>query len=117
MRFLAAFSALMLFIGVAKADMLSPRAFTEAVAQAVRAATPSATVTVTGDLQLEIKIPNGAGTLWSDLRNAYGQYRETPEHLKDVIRTYVSALSPSEVASVTRAVDRSHIVPVIKNKK
>lgn len=117
MRFLAAFSALMLFIGVAEADMLSPRAFTEVMAQAVRSATPSATVTVTGDLQLEIKIPNSKGTVWSDLGNAYGLYREAPENLKDVIRTYVSALSPSEVASVMSAVDRSHIVPVIKNRK
>jgi uncharacterized protein YtpQ (UPF0354 family) len=117
MRFLTVFSALMLFIGVARADVLSKRAFTDVVAAAATAAMPSAKVTVTGDLQVEIRPLNGGPYITADLSNAYGLYLEAPAHLNDVIRTYVSTLSPAELNADAYVVDRSHIVPVIKSRK
>jgi uncharacterized protein YtpQ (UPF0354 family) len=117
MRFFTVLSALMLFIGAARADLLSPRAFTDAVAAAASAAMPSAKVTVIGDLKLEIRPLNGGGSVTPDLSNAYGLYLEAPARLKDVIHTYVSSFSPSELNANAHVVDRSHIVPVIKNQK
>ena len=48
-----------LFAGSAKADPLSPRAFTETAAAAAKTALPSATVTVTADLQLQTRTASG----------------------------------------------------------
>jgi uncharacterized protein YtpQ (UPF0354 family) len=117
MRFLlVAFSALMLFVGGASADVLSKRAFTDAVAAAATASMPSAKVTVTGDLQVEIRPLNGGPHITADLSNAYGLYLEAPGRLNNVIRTYVSTWS-SALNANAYVVDRSRIVPVIKSRK
>src|SRR6202021_4285810 len=56
--------------GVAHADTLAPRAFTQRVARAVLAAMPSAKVALSGDLQFVVRYPNGASAT-SDLGKAF----------------------------------------------
>lgn len=112
MRFLAAFSALMLVIGVARADLLSPSAFTEAAAAAARVAMPSATVSVAGDLHLETRSADGK-EVTTDLRNAYDIYRAAPAQFDQIIHDYVGVLVES-IRYGENKLDRSHIVPVFK---
>jgi uncharacterized protein YtpQ (UPF0354 family) len=115
MRFLVIFSALLLFAGAARADLLSPRAFTEPAASAARAAMPSATVSVAGDLHLETR-GSGGEEITSDLSNAYDVYRADPSDLDHIIQRYVGVLVESIHYSENK-VDRSHIVPVFKPKQ
>lgn len=95
------------------AEMLTAKAFTDEFARAVTAALPSSTVT-TGDLELTIRDQNGREHTVL-LVNAYGEYSLAPERLHDIIGTYVAALPPPP--SGQTKLDRSRIVPVIKDRQ
>ena len=84
-------AALVLAAGVARADTLTPRAFTERVARATMAAMPSAKVAVNGDLQFVVRYANGASAA-SDLTKAFKSYEREPQHLDDIVQAQVSAL-------------------------
>ena len=116
MRFLAVLSALILVVGAARADLLSPRAFTDAVAAAATAALPTAKVIVAGDLHLETRSAGGEGTT-TDLTNAYNVYRANPSHLDQVIHDYVGVLVESIHYDAKQQLDRSRIVPVFKSQR
>src|SRR5690349_19645259 len=58
-RVISAFVFIAGFLGVAVAQTLSPRAFTEEIANAIRTAVPSATVWIERELEVEIKFNNG----------------------------------------------------------
>jgi uncharacterized protein YtpQ (UPF0354 family) len=113
-RVLAVFCAFMLCASVSAgaAEIMSPRAFTEAFAAAARAALPSAQVVVKDDLNVETRPVGGEATV-SDLHNAYNRYRTDPEHLQQIMQGYVATLA--EAAQATATIDRAHIVPVLKN--
>ncbi len=97
------------------APPLTPAAFTEAVAQAARAALPTAKITVAGELHLETKDAAGKGTT-TDLRNAYEVYRRDPQHLVKIIHDYVGLLAETvRFGDGPAALDRSRIVPVFKS--
>jgi uncharacterized protein YtpQ (UPF0354 family) len=101
--------------GVAHADTLAPRAFTERVARAVLAAMPSAKVALSGDLQFVVRYPNGASAT-SDLGKAFKSYEHDPEHLDDLVQAQVAALL--ETAGDENGLpklDRTRIVPIIKD--
>ena len=115
--FLLAFIALILLGNAGAAENLTRRAFTEAVAKAARTAMPSAKVSVAGDLQLEIEYGVGGGTATLSLANAYDLYFSNPQNLKQVIRIWVEGISPRVRAAMTSLVDRSRIVPVVKNRQ
>ncbi len=107
----------MLFPLNAKADSLSPRAFTEAAAAAAKAAIPSATVKVNADLQLQTRSASGETTS-TDLRNAYEVYLRDPNNLDNVIRRYIGVLVETvRLGGAKPVVDRSRIVPVLKSTR
>jgi uncharacterized protein YtpQ (UPF0354 family) len=108
--------ALMFFAGsAARAENLSPRAFTDAFAAAARAAMPAATVTVKGDLHLETRSQAGQ-EMTTDLHNAYETYVLRPDDRDDIIRRYVGVLVEALAYSDTKTpLDRSRIVPVLKS--
>jgi hypothetical protein len=108
--------ALMLFAGsAARAENLSPRAFTDAVAAAATVQVPSAQAVVKGDLQLEARGPGGA-SITSDLGNTYELYLRSPPQLDDLVRQAVGALA--DVVRYGQAkVDRSRIIPVLKPER
>ena len=114
MRILAVLAAMVLFSGTARAEVLSPQAFTEAFAKAAQAAVPDAKVTITGELQTETHYANHE-TITSDLRNAHSTYRQAPAELDEVLRRYVGVLAEAVAGAGT--VDRSRIVPVIKSRR
>jgi uncharacterized protein YtpQ (UPF0354 family) len=99
--------------GVAAAENLSPRAFTDAFAAAATAAMPTAKVTVVGDLHVETRGARG-GTMATDLRNAYDNYLQDTAHSDAVIRRYVAVLVEAISVDTKAPPDRSRIVPVLK---
>jgi len=110
-------AALVLAAGVARADTLRPRAFTERVACATMAAMPSAKVAVNGDLQFVVRYANGASAA-SDLTKAFKSYEREPQHLDDIVQAQVSALlEAGGDASGLPKLDRTRIVPVIKERQ
>lgn len=113
-RVLVALSAVLIWGSVQAADPLGPPAFTAVVARAITAALPSAKVTVTGDLQLETRMPAGEA-FSNDLRNAYRRYVRDPEHLDEIVRQRVAGLVESVRDAQTKLpLDRTRIVPVLK---
>jgi uncharacterized protein YtpQ (UPF0354 family) len=95
---------------------MSPRAFTDAFAAAAHATMPSAQVVVKGDLTVETR-DTGGETTTSDLHNAYDRYRADPEHVREIIQGYVATLADTVQQSQSKAaIDRSRIVPILKNQ-
>jgi len=114
-KFVITLSMLMMLTGPARAEPLSRRVFTDAVAAAATAAMPSARVTVTGDLQLEIR-GNDSGTHAFDLTSTYQRYLGDPAHLHQVIHQYIKACA--EIMRLDDAkIDRTHIVAVMKSQQ
>jgi hypothetical protein len=75
---------------------------------------PTATVTVTGDLQLVIKAADGRQTK-AFLDNVYREYLADANELASVVRKYVAAFAEQQRLSSAK-LDRSQIVPVIKDR-
>jgi uncharacterized protein YtpQ (UPF0354 family) len=115
-KLLPAIVALVLAAGVARADTLTPRAFTERVARAALAAMPSAKVAVNGDLQFVVRFGNGASAS-ADLARAYKSYEREPQHLDDIVQAQVTALleAGGDAAGLPK-LDRTRIVPIIKDR-
>jgi uncharacterized protein YtpQ (UPF0354 family) len=110
------FAALVLAAGAARADTLTPRAFTERVARAALAAMPSAKVAINGELQFVVRYGNGASAN-SDLGKAYKTYEREPDHLDDIVQAQVTALMEAGGdANGLPKLDRSRIVPIIKDR-
>ena len=100
--------------GIARADVLAPRPFTEEFARALKTALPSAVVTVTGDLQLKITDARGGDTTMF-LTNPYRDYQLDPQRFSHLVQAFAAALSQSR--SAPAQFDRSRIVPVIKDRQ
>jgi uncharacterized protein YtpQ (UPF0354 family) len=114
--FLLACIVFVLLSDAAGAANLTQRVFTETVAEAARTAMPSAKVSVTDDLQIQIEYGSGRGTATISLANAYDLYLNDPRHLKQVIRIYVEGMSLPARNAIAKPVDRSRIVPVVKTR-
>jgi uncharacterized protein YtpQ (UPF0354 family) len=109
-------AALVLAAGAARADTLTPRAFTERVARAALAAMPTAKVAINGELQFVVRYGNGASAN-SDLGKAYKTYEREPDHLDDIVQAQVTALMEAGGdANGLPKLDRSRIVPIIKDR-
>ena len=105
---------LLLMTDMSRAETLSPSAFTQEFARALTAAMPSATVKVEGELQLSLKDASGLErTLF--LSNPYREYALDPKRFGDIVKRFAAALLQSDNAHAK--LDRSRIVPVIKDRK
>jgi hypothetical protein len=102
---------------MARADTLSPRAFTEAAAAAAKAAIPSAEVTVKEDLKFVVRYANGAQAT-SILVEAYKIYQRQPGRLNDLIQAQAAALlEAGGDAHDLPKVERSLVIPVIMTRQ
>jgi hypothetical protein len=102
---------------MARADTLSPRAFTEAAAAAAKAAIPSAEVTVKEDLKFVVRYANGAQAT-SILMDAYKIYQRQPGRLNDLIQAQAAALlEAGGDAHDLPKVERSLVIPVIMTRQ
>jgi hypothetical protein len=96
------------------AEMLTPQAFTEEFARALTRALPSSSVSVAGDLKLTMKEANGINRT-VQLNNAYNEYKLDPQRFSDIVETFSAMFSPS--ASKETGLDRTRVVPVIKDRQ
>jgi uncharacterized protein YtpQ (UPF0354 family) len=103
------------FLGAALAQTLSPRAFTEEIANAIRTAVPSAKVWIERELEVEIRYSNGQHVL-AELAASYDAYRNEPERLRSIINLHIERLKTDEYAKGQIRLDHSKIVPVVKNR-
>lgn len=100
----------------AQAETLAPQAFTDTFAKRLKAASPESTVTVKGDLAIVARSPNGR-SLEISLSNLYAAYRSDPNQLEELIRTYVVGITqPQEASTKSVALDRTRIIPMIKDR-
>jgi len=100
-----------LWCAAAFAQTMTPQAFTERLAEAMRAAVPSASVTVNGELRLFIKRADGSSAD-VNLSNVYGEYRGQPARYGDLVEIFVRALKEP----VPPKLERANIVPMIKDR-
>jgi uncharacterized protein YtpQ (UPF0354 family) len=98
------------------AQTLSPRAFTEEIANAARHAVPSATVWIERELAVEIKYANGQ-EVTAELTTSYNVYSKEPYRLKEIIDLHLQRIVTDERAKAQVRLDHSTIVPVVKNRK
>lgn len=98
---------------VAHAEMLSRRAFAEKFVEAAKTALPATTVTLKNERELSIKYASGRDVTFF-LDNAYKDYLFAPERLDHVLRSYDAAIAQP---APTTKVDRTRIVPVIKDRE
>jgi uncharacterized protein YtpQ (UPF0354 family) len=100
----------------AHAEALAPQAFTEAFVQRLKTAWPDTKVTIKGNLVVQAEGPSGR-TLDISLANLYPRYRSNPELLNELVRDYVAKISPPRgPATTSAALDRTRIIPVIKDR-
>lgn len=93
---------------------LSPADFTREFAKRLRSTLPGITVDIKADQELSVTNPKGKkSTMFLD--NAYAEYRRDPKALSAVIQKFSAGLAefPGEEASL----DRSRIVPIVKDRK
>jgi len=91
----------------------TPAQFTQEFVEEVRKTRPSLVATVEADLQVRIETPDGAHST-TFLENAYQLALQDPEARGAVIRGYVQAIL--EPKSTVEPVDRTRIVPVVKDR-
>jgi uncharacterized protein YtpQ (UPF0354 family) len=96
------------------AEMLTPPAFTQEFARALARTRPSAKVSVAGDLKLTIKETDGL-VRNIHLNNAYNEYKLDPQRFDDLVATFSAIFSQS--ASKQAGLDRTRIIPVIKDRQ
>lgn len=102
-----------LAVAPARGEPLPPLAFTQEAARALTAALPDATVTVSGDLTLSMRRPDGrSATL--NLANLYNAYVQDPARRDELVARLVASVS--EPCKTCARLDRTRIVPVIKDR-
>jgi uncharacterized protein YtpQ (UPF0354 family) len=97
-------------------EKLSPRAFTEKIAEALRKALPSVKVSVGRELEIELQYSDGQNVT-AELKTAYEIYTMEPNRLQSVIDRHIERLATSEWAKTQVKLNHSKIVPVVKNRR
>lgn len=98
----------------ARSEVQSPAAFTRDFAAALQKARPDLQVTVVGDLELKLATEEG-GSSSSFLSNPYALYQRNPQDREEIVQSYVAATLES-AARGERPVDRTRIVPIVKDR-
>ena len=96
------------------AEMLTPPAFTQEFARALARTRPSANVSVADDLKLTIRETDGL-VRNIQLNNSYNEYKLDPQRFDDLVATFSAIFSQS--ASKEAGLDRTRIIPVIKDRQ
>lgn len=101
------------FSAASSAQELSFSQFTAKFVKELTAASPATKITVKGPLELQIEPQSGAvQSVFLD--NAYRMYAQDPKAIEEVLRRYVS--STLEPQQRQKQVDRSRIIPIIKDR-
>lgn len=100
--------------GCSKSDVMTPGQFTREFAESLRQASPSMKVMILKDLELKVTSADGHEST-SFLNNAYDLYRQDPKSKAEVIQKFVAS-NLETVAGTGEGIDRTRIVPVIKDR-
>lgn len=112
MKYIVALIACLISLA-SHAQTLSPKQFTETFATELRKTSPATKVTVKANL--ELLLTNAAGKeSTAFLDNAYKSYQQDTTLLRDVIQRYSASYLSQDSE---RAVEKSRIVPIIKDKE
>lgn len=98
-------------------EALSPSGFTQSYAARAEKLFPAAKVTVTGDLEVKIKMDPGADAegFTSYLDNAYKNYLEEPARLEEIMDRYIRVLA-DDLRQASSA-KREQLVAVVRHKR
>ena len=107
-------AALGLCAGCSDWTVVSPRRFTEDFADELRKSSPGIKVELINDLEVKVTATNGR-SYGSFLNNAYAMYKRDPKSKAEVIQTFIAA-GLETAAGFPEGVDRTRIVPIIKEK-
>jgi uncharacterized protein YtpQ (UPF0354 family) len=107
-------AAVGLSAGCSKSNVVSPAQFTHEFAEALRQAKPDLKIAAVRDLELSITTSDGRPST-SFLNNAYDLYKQNPQAKADVINRFVAS-GLETIDGIRGGVDRTHIVPVIKDR-
>ena len=99
----------------APTEVLSKQAFTEKVAQELATTFPDAKFSVSGELAITRIEVDGKNTEVS-LENLYRDYGNAPGKLAELLRSFAAALGEKCSAGCGGKVDRTRIVPLIKDR-
>ncbi len=113
-RFLASLIYTLGLSGCAHAAPLSADQFTQVFAKSFRSSQPGCTITIKGNLELTLTDAEGQETEFF-LDNAYTQYLRDPKAVNEIIQNYI--FSFAETRTKATAIDRTRIVPIIKDRK
>jgi uncharacterized protein YtpQ (UPF0354 family) len=104
------------FIGIfgGKKPLLTPAEFTGTYVKAIQSSVPELRVNVLQDLELKVGLgQKNDSTVF--LHNAYELYQQSPKELSAIIQRY-AASSLDTLTQMDETVDRTRIVPVIKDR-
>jgi uncharacterized protein YtpQ (UPF0354 family) len=108
--------ALGLCVGCSRSNVLSSAEFTQEFAQALRQSSPGLKVEIVKDMELDVTKTDGSHVSVF-LGNAYDLYSHDPKSKDEIIRKYVAAdLETLVSANFSEEIDRTRIVPIIKDK-
>lgn len=93
---------------------MTPAQFTAEYARTLKAATPSAKVAVSSDLELKLTDSTGK-ELSVFLDNAYKEYVQDPRSIADVLKRYVESVQATREDD--KRIDRTRIVPIVKDRQ
>jgi len=113
-KLLGAVAASALCAGCAESTILSERDFTGEFADALTVSAPEFSVEIVQDLELHITAPSGNEST-QFLNNVYISYESDPDAKDELIREFVAA-AIATTEPRTKDVDKSRIVPVIKDR-
>ena len=97
-----------------RAEIEPPEQFTKEYADTLRAAVSGGKVKIEKDLELKLTTAGGSESSVF-LNNAYDAYKQDPAKKEEVIRRYVGSAAET-AATLNATVDRTRIVPVIKDR-
>ena len=103
-----------LYSGCSQSGVLTPNEFTKEFVRSLRKAYPEIHVQIVNDLELKLTSADGRDSS-AFLNNAYDTYKQDPKAKQDVLHKFVSAFAET-VADSGKAVDRTRVVPVIKDR-
>lgn len=107
-------AALGLCSGCSKSAVLTPRQFTKEFAKALSQTSSGLKVEIVRDLELKVTSADGRDST-SFLHNPYDMYKQNPGAKGEIIRKFLAAHLET-VAGTKDGIDRTRIVPVIKDR-
>jgi uncharacterized protein YtpQ (UPF0354 family) len=100
--------------GCSESGIITPQQFTQEFADALRKSSAGLKVEVVRDLELKVTPPGGRD-FGAFLSNAYDMYKQKPKTKAEVIQRFIAGTLEA-AGGLPKGVDRTRIVPIIKDR-